>query len=1120
MEWGPDWIPDLDEDDILSSDNLLTDIRVTAAAGSISALDPHVLGAIGFIGTTIASKKIADESQQIGNKAREYVEKHDDPENRREAYKIKLANAVGKILPGREDFEPIDKIHDPDVFAEVLSEYIKDETWQEEANRRIESLITGDFETLATEDQSPDDILIDIFDADTEEEAIAHLFNLQDLITMQILFDVRQEVEDIADSVEDLEENLEQVRDTVRSNVRQQLSIQIENQGFYRITPLYLTEYAPDPETAWQRPFYLSEVRKNYAAKRMTPDRELESSQILHEKISRRLKDGDDIRLVGQPGTGKSTVCKQVIDTWYDEGYGPVLYRPSGGTFQEAGGLYEYITRLSEQGHILIVVEDALQDRVRDLLDVVARLSDRSDVSFLLETRQLETDHELDIGFDHGATRGQQLVAGLDTIEVIEMPPLSVKEIKEIISRFEDKTGEEIPESAADLHNAIETDSGIGEVLLLGYHLRGGESEGSTAFERTVRSTLSVVEKHASQEDEPWKSVPHDDIDLVRDLVLYVNVLNVLGIAITKEIILAFDPDRKRRIIETLDAFDGWLLFDEPRVDGTTRYTTYHKQWSLLYLEALFKSVPSLTRTRIAQALEGVGNYLEKQLTDAERHDLVKSVPQGEVLDDKLDTPSGIEYIILLFSSTIISHHPRLTPLIGDGSNYITDYLKCLGIIEVVITNSCTQGYLALGMIDEAADHHDIAMDKLESIDGNPTSLHISCLTDKMHIALHRHDYDTAEQTVLTANELLEEGELTSDERKISHLKFLSMLGAIQHRDGEVAEAVETLDSARSKLDQIDHSGLEFFILSELAVAKMDVNEYDDADDILEQALASAEGGSRSKLAVGYGNRARLASIRGDSDQGISYAERAIKLYRQLGDQVGEARARQNLASLYLNDERYDEAVEEAEIAISLFKQTKEPKGLSKAYETLAEIHHKHSDGVVDESKIFKKASEDFRELGFSEFQAEFERRYKYEEVDHPEVKPLLELGLEMIQNGDDARPVLKEAWRRRTLHQSDCGAYLLALRAGLALRAYEELYGYEPEISGEELEKLYHEVYDHLDHREICKGLADAVFLRRPTPHISLVLGMSKPRKDQIKRHEFALAKEAINFCVFGERS
>jgi len=164
----------------------------------------------------------------------------------------------------------------------------------------------------------------------------------------------------------------------------QRLSPTLRLQGFVRVDAAFLGGQDPlESETGWHAGFELPEAAAGYAA-----DHE-DGRDPISEDIERRLREGDNVALLGPPGSGKHTVCKQVAIRWYGRGDGAVLYRESGGQPFDAIGALESANE-SDAGHTLVVVEDAVRSDANTIFDVMQAVSGRDDISFLLDARDDE----------------------------------------------------------------------------------------------------------------------------------------------------------------------------------------------------------------------------------------------------------------------------------------------------------------------------------------------------------------------------------------------------------------------------------------------------------------------------------------------------------------------------------------------------------------------------------------------------------------------------------------------------------------------------------------------------------------------------------------------------------
>ncbi|WP_264556693.1 ATP-binding protein [Halocatena marina] len=163
----------------------------------------------------------------------------------------------------------------------------------------------------------------------------------------------------------------------------------LQNQGFDRLDSLYFERHEPgDPETAWRTGFSLAAVAEGYPLPRersVSSDGERES---LTEEVYEQLTAGEHVVVVGETGSGKSTVCKQVACQWHAEtDRGAVLYRRSASTttFDEPGTLIEAIR--SDEDDLLVVVEDAPRADANTIFEVLDTLGESEEVAVLLDAR-------------------------------------------------------------------------------------------------------------------------------------------------------------------------------------------------------------------------------------------------------------------------------------------------------------------------------------------------------------------------------------------------------------------------------------------------------------------------------------------------------------------------------------------------------------------------------------------------------------------------------------------------------------------------------------------------------------------------------------------------------------
>jgi predicted transcriptional regulator len=159
-------------------------------------------------------------------------------------------------------------------------------------------------------------------------------------------------------------------------------------------------------------------VDADFPDRRESLDPEDERISLLDD-VQGRLLAGDDVALLGPPGSGKSTRCKQAAVRWHERGDGAVLYREtgSGQPFGAVGALEAAIE--SDPGHTLVVVEDAVKRGANAIFDVMQAVSGREDVSVLLDARESEWHDAEALPIDARLEAFRQ-----EHVETVSIPPL------------------------------------------------------------------------------------------------------------------------------------------------------------------------------------------------------------------------------------------------------------------------------------------------------------------------------------------------------------------------------------------------------------------------------------------------------------------------------------------------------------------------------------------------------------------------------------------------------------------------------------------------------------------------------------------------------------------------
>jgi energy-coupling factor transporter ATP-binding protein EcfA2 len=283
--------------------------------------------------------------------------------------------------------------------------------------------------------------------------------------------------------------------------------------GIIPISDEYFEARTPrNPEISWKTGFTLTEVNANHPFYRLDKDK-----KRLDKKILNQIRHGEDLILLGLPGSGKSTILKQVSVLWNDKELGDVFYRNSSipAPFETEEDLFNLLK--SGSGHVLVVVEDALREGNEDIFELVQRFKDSTDISFLLDSRINDWE-----GYE-SSIKKEEPRANPSSLTSLVLPEISEEEIGSAINHYEKLTGESFGVAPEFLKARLESGSDIGRVLILSYYL--------TLFARELKpevqhSNISILHNSIRSKI--------DDIRELGELELkistLVSILNVAGL--------------------------------------------------------------------------------------------------------------------------------------------------------------------------------------------------------------------------------------------------------------------------------------------------------------------------------------------------------------------------------------------------------------------------------------------------------------------------------------------------------------------------------------------------------------------------------------------------------------
>ncbi len=715
------------------------------------------------------------------------------------------------------------------------------------------------------------------------------------------------------------------------------LPASLERDGFLAVDVAYFgDEPVADPPTAWRAGLSLAEVHTGYAIERPCRDeRGIADDESIRKgaeatddgiasALETKLVDGSNCVLLGPPGSGKSTVCKQIACEWYADDRGPVLYRETGRgrPFEAVDTLVETVT--AANGHVLVVVEDAVRQDASAVLDAMHRLAGREDVSFLLDARE----HEWSDSDDPQAT-----VADID---VAHVPQMRKRDCAILVEHFERTLGRGVGISADRLWSAVQEEA----------------QSDSDGCHEMLRLTHRLATYAAPLTNEP--TALEDDVAAVReeyndDLALTVctlaTTLVAAGIGMERGLLYAVAEDDQYHAIDAiLDRLEGRLLF--PREDGS--YRTVHEEWATTFLSQLLEDDENEASRRFRSAVEtllaladdtGCCRRISSHLNDSDALAEVESDPEewaGDVVEAVYD----------LFWRRV-----SLMPLLGDGTQppfnlpdacpdsvtvpgphwigkrfteagYLDRAERAYKRLDPTVPTERIDRFLGLGILSFRRGDYDRAIAYLE--EGLPCAREEGDLDSECsyheYLGLSRWRLGDNEGARNHCETWTERAQELGDRKREMDVHLV--LGGIEWAEGNYGKArthnEKISQHAQRTGDQYALAGAT----ANLAAIATAQGAYNRADVLLEEALAIArEFGVRFKEANCLNHLGHVASERGAHEEARAYHEAALDIARDIEHLKYEGESHWRLGAIAISQDDLDDAERHLEEAAAIFEE-------------------------------------------------------------------------------------------------------------------------------------------------------------------------------------------------------
>lgn len=632
-----------------------------------------------------------------------------------------------------------------------------------------------------------------------------------------------------------------------------------EAEGIVQLTPEYFAQHTPAPPAmAWRTGLDLVDIHAGYAIDRVIEQDDVRQS--LTDYLMACLDEGVDHALIGPPGSGKSTVCRAVACQWYEHREGTVFYRQSGTgtTFDSSEILSAQLRAAVSEGHVLVVVEDAVRAEANTVFRVMKAFQENENVSFLVDARTSEWDDPSAFPADARLDAYRT-----ETVETVTMPAFNDQDCERLVERFQEVTDYEgdIPtthllrgsETERDEEKTRQTQENQPAELLLVLHrltlhadpLAGDTAQTPTTLTEDVQRTYADLRA---------------DGDMALDVGVLVNLLNAADLDIKPAIIyaLAETDEEVMAVHNALTTLNGRSIFTRGTTTAENSYRVVHEAWSELFLTHLLDAAGEhAARHRIGRCITSL-----LALADEEARRTRCMAACGRTTP----TLSRIEDAPTEWANTTIErlfhlglNCPKLAPLFGTAENSSIELpTTCSPTMEPHCAAWRGRMYFQAGNRDLAKRELDRAVGLVDDTDRNrdqSAKINSHCHKHLGSVALRRGQIDTAEEYYMRAlNSYREIGD------RLGEAACHNNLGIVVYARGDLEQAEEYFERSLTIRREI--------------------------------------GASRKQRICPLNNLGLAATRRGDFNRAAEYLNRSIEIGRDLGEYFRMGRAFYNLGGI------------------------------------------------------------------------------------------------------------------------------------------------------------------------------------------------------------------------------
>lgn len=796
--------------------------------------------------------------------------------------RLRGADAITAILPELADIRhldiyrqraeagvPIDIVLDPELYATL-------QTQRPQTLRRFgdaESVTghvaeTSNCGVLLTEQDGLSTVTVLIFDDGQVVGTITNDTPEMVAWARETLAELRASGRAVTEEMRDLSTASSVPGWSARENGRRpRLPRTVRADGFIGLSSAYFDRREPvDPVTAYRSGLGLIEVAAGYAADRTTGD----AAQSVSTRLLDRLADGQAIAVVGPPGVGKSTVCKQVAYRRYEADRGAVFYRPD-----DAGGRIEHSEELLElaqhtDGHTLIVVEGVTGPDARSVSELAAALDDTDGISLLFDIRYGELD-SLDA------------VASIEQFHLPEIDETDCARLIETVRSF--GTVPELPSATELLAAGRETahEAAVDTGVTLGVVHRLATLLDPLATDPLGETTPLVADVEAAIEATMAAGSG------VFDIALAVQACIVADQPVSVDLLYGLHED-PQKVDTAIELLTDRALFP-PVTDGT--YRTVHASWAAMFIDRAVEHHGAATvHDRLTPRLTALLALAD----DESARDRLRELVSGPTpLIDRIDAdPRGWAdgCVARLHAAPI--EYPKIAPAFGSGPGFDLPAAASDGL-ELLDRYYRARAAEAGGELDRALAEITTARERLNdgsSVPPGHTRTEFGVRTDLLTGRIHRNS-----GALTAAEELISEALATAEDGG-----YEALAGRCRYELGDIARQRGAIDAAATHFEAAaanDNSRIRAEGLRGLGRVAHTRGDCEAAAARLNEALAIDERlGDRKGILQTLNVLGANAIVQGEIPTAERRFRRSIEIARRLGNRKAEAEALNNLGEV------------------------------------------------------------------------------------------------------------------------------------------------------------------------------------------------------------------------------